>query len=101
MISEWLTKDDYLVALDEKGKQFNSQQLAVFIQTRANDSIKRLVFSIGGAFGLDIQVLQRANFSWSLSLLTFPHQMVRLILAEQVYRACTIIRNEKYHHGSS
>jgi len=53
---------------------------------------------IGGAFGLDDAVLERADYKWSLSKLTFPHQLVRLILAEQVYRACTIMRNEKYHH---
>ena len=97
-ILEWLKKGDYLVALDERGKQFTSPGLATFIQDRANEGIKNLVFLIGGAFGLDQQVLQRANHQWSLSNLTFPHQLVRLILAEQLYRACTILRNEKYHH---
>jgi 23S rRNA (pseudouridine1915-N3)-methyltransferase len=57
-----------------------------------------VIFLIGGAFGLDEKVLQRANYRWSLSKLTFPHQLVRLILTEQLYRACSIIRNEKYHH---
>lgn len=95
---EWLQKDDWLVALDEKGRQFNSEGLAHFIQARANDSVKNLVFLIGGAYGLDEQVLKRANHHWSLSQLTFPHQLVRLLLAEQLYRACTIQRNEKYHH---
>lgn len=98
-ILEWLVKDDYLVALDEKGKQFTSEKLAKFIQARADESRKKLIFVIGGAFGLDDTVLKRANYRWSLSELTFPHQLVRLILAEQIYRACTIIRNEKYHHG--
>lgn len=93
-----LGKDDYLVALDERGKSLSSENLAAFIQTRANDSTRQLIFLIGGAYGLHENVLQRAGFKWSLSLLTFPHQLVRLILAEQVYRACTIIRNEKYHH---
>ena len=97
-ILEWLGKDDYLVALDEQGVQFRSDGLAVFIGDRANASVKNLVFLIGGAYGLDDTILQRANQVWSLSLLTFPHQLVRLILAEQVYRACTILRNEKYHH---
>ena len=97
-ILEWLRKDDYLVALDERGKQLSSIKLADFIQARANESVKRLVFVIGGAFGLDAAVLKQANYSWSLSELTFPHQLVRLILAEQVYRACTIMKNEKYHH---
>ena len=94
-----LKKDDYLIALDEKGKQFSSTQLAQFIQLRTNESKKNLVFVIGGAFGLGDAVLDRADFKWSLSQLTFPHQLVRLMLAEQLYRACTIIRNEKYHHS--
>ena len=98
-ILEWLGNDDYLVALDERGKQFSSEKLAAFIQARANESTKKLIFLIGGAFGLDEAVLKRANYKWSLSELTFPHQLVRLILAEQIYRACTIIKNEKYHHG--
>ena len=98
MIIDWLKKDDYLVALDEYGKEMASEKLADFIQARANESIKTLVFLVGGAFGLDKMILEKANYKWSLSQLTFPHQLVRLILAEQVYRACTIIRNEKYHH---
>lgn len=98
MILDWLTKDDYLIALDEIGKEMNSEKLAQFIQARANESVKTLVFLVGGAFGLDEAVLKRANYQWSLSKLTFPHQLARLILAEQVYRACSIIRNEKYHH---
>lgn len=98
MILNFLSKDDYLVALDEKGKQLSSEGLAEFIQKRANESTKNLVFLIGGAFGLDDAVLKRANYKWSLSQLVFPHQLVRLILAEQVYRACSINRNEKYHH---
>ncbi|MBK9383006.1 MAG: 23S rRNA (pseudouridine(1915)-N(3))-methyltransferase RlmH [Chitinophagaceae bacterium] len=97
-ILEWLNKDDYLVALDERGKQLSSEELAGFIQARANESIKHIVFLIGGAFGIDERVLKRANYKWSLSQLVFPHQLVRLILAEQVYRACTILKNEKYHH---
>jgi len=98
IILQWLKQDDYLIALDENGKQFSSETLANFIQQRATESTKHLVFLIGGAFGLDETVLKRANLKWSLSQLTFPHQLVRLILAEQVYRACTILRNEKYHH---
>ncbi len=98
MVLDWIQKDDYLVALDEYGKQLTSETLADFIQKRSNQSVRKLVFLIGGAFGLDKAVLERANYKWSLSQLTFPHQMVRLILAEQVYRACSIIKNEKYHH---
>lgn len=98
-ILEWLEPTDYLVALDERGKSMSSEGLAKFVQARANESAKRLVFLIGGAYGIDPAVLKRANYTWSLSELVFPHQLVRLILAEQVYRACTILRNEKYHHS--
>ena len=97
-VLQWLKQDDYLIALDEHGKQFSSEGLSEFLQERATASTKNLVFLIGGAFGLDAAVLKRAQLKWSLSQLTFPHQLVRLILAEQVYRACTILQNEKYHH---
>ena len=91
-------KEDYLVLLDERGKMLSSPALAQLLQQRANESTRRMVFLIGGAFGVDEQVSNRANLIWSLSALVFPHMLVRLILAEQVYRACTILRNEKYHH---
>jgi 23S rRNA (pseudouridine1915-N3)-methyltransferase len=94
-----LAKEDFVVLLDEKGKQLTSPQLASFLEQRANESTRQLIFLIGGAFGVDEQVQKRANFTWALSTLVFPHQLVRLILAEQVYRACSIIRNEKYHHS--
>ncbi|MFV0606440.1 MAG: 23S rRNA (pseudouridine(1915)-N(3))-methyltransferase RlmH [Niabella sp.] len=94
-----LQKDDFLVALEERGKQLSSEELADFLQKRANAGTKQIIFLIGGAYGLDAAVLQRADVKWSLSKLVFPHQLVRLILAEQVYRACTILRNEKYHHS--
>ena len=93
-----LQPDDYLVLLDERGKNISSPELAELIQGRANESRRQLFFLIGGAYGVDSCVQQRANFTWSLSKLVFPHQLVRLLLAEQVYRACTILKNEKYHH---
>jgi len=98
IIIEWLKRDDYLIALDERGKEFTSEGLADFIQKRANGSVKNLVFLIGGIYGLDESILKRADHVWSLSQLTFSHQLVRLILSEQIYRACTILKNEKYHH---
>lgn len=98
MILQMLEKDDFLVVLDERGKMLSSEALAQLLQTRANESTRRLIFLIGGAFGVDTAVVQRANLNWSLSQLVFPHQLVRLILAEQLYRACTILKNEKYHH---
>lgn len=93
-----LQKDDFLVLLDERGKNWSSPDLADFIRKRGNESTRQLIFLIGGAFGTDKKVMERANAIWSLSNLVFPHQLVRLMLAEQVYRACTILRNEKYHH---
>ena len=94
-----LAPADILVVLDEKGTLFNSEKVAGLIQLHANNSARDLIFLIGGAYGVDDSILKRANTTWSLSPLVFPHQLVRLILAEQVYRACTIIRNEKYHHN--
>ncbi|HEY8657549.1 MAG TPA: 23S rRNA (pseudouridine(1915)-N(3))-methyltransferase RlmH [Hanamia sp.] len=94
-----LQNDDVLIALDENGKQWNSIELANFIQQKANESTKNIIFLIGGAYGLHESILIKSNNKWSLSKLVFPHQLVRLILTEQIYRACTIIRNEKYHHS--
>jgi 23S rRNA (pseudouridine1915-N3)-methyltransferase len=94
-----INKDDFIIVLDENGKQLSSVELANFIEQKTSASIRSLVFIIGGAFGVSDEMKQRANFTWSLSKLVFPHMLVRLILAEQVYRACTILRNEKYHHS--
>lgn len=99
IVLKLLLQDDVLIVLDEKGKQITSENLAELINQKANQSTKNLIFLIGGAYGVDESILKRANFTWSLSQLVFPHQLVRLILAEQVYRACTILRNEKYHHS--
>lgn len=93
-----IEKEDFLILLDERGKLLSSPQLAQFIQQRANESNKQLVFLIGGAFGVDASIKNRAQFIWSFSPLVFPHMLARLILSEQLYRACSIIRNEKYHH---
>lgn len=94
-----INKEDFLVLLDETGKQFTSVELANFIAQKTNTGLHSIIFLIGGAFGVSDEIKQRANFKWSLSKLVFPHMLVRLILAEQVYRACTILRNEKYHHS--
>jgi 23S rRNA (pseudouridine1915-N3)-methyltransferase len=93
-----LLPTDYIILLDETGKQLSSTQLATHIQQQAISSYKRLVFIIGGAFGVHESIQQKAHFTWSLSKLVFPHMLVRLILAEQLYRAYTILNNEKYHH---
>ena len=99
LLSAQLQKEDYLILLDERGRSLTSPELAQFIQQRANESSKKLIFLIGGAFGVDESIAKRADFTWSLSKLVFPHMLVRLILAEQIYRACSILRNEKYHHS--
>jgi 23S rRNA (pseudouridine1915-N3)-methyltransferase len=98
LIQQLLQEDDFLVLLDERGKNISSIELSELLQKKANESTRRLVFLVGGAFGVDESITKKAGFCWSLSKLVFPHMLVRLILAEQVYRACTILRNEKYHH---
>lgn len=88
----------YLVILDEKGKEFTSEELANHLQKRMNAGIKTLVFLIGGPYGFSDALYERANEKMSLSKLTLSHQMVRVFAAEQLYRAMTILRNEPYHH---
>ena len=89
---------DRVILLDERGAQFDSPTLAIKIQSLMNQSTKNLVIVIGGAFGVNENLMQRADFIWSFSKLVFPHQLVRLILVEQLYRAHTILAGEKYHH---
>lgn len=93
-----LEPGDYLVALDEKGKELNTIELSQFIEKRMIAGDKKIVFAIGGAYGLGEEVLKRADFKWSLSKLTFPHQLVRLILSETIYRSISVLKNEPYHH---
>ena len=94
-----IRKDDFVILLDERGKSYTSETFSKFLEQRTVESTKNLIFIIGGAFGVSDVITKRANAQWSLSQLVFPHQLVRLILAEQVYRACSIIKNEKYHHA--
>ncbi len=93
-----LKKDDYVVLLDEKGKDIKSEALAELIENRMVDSVRKMVFIIGGAYGVSKSIEERANYTWKLSSLVFPHMLVRVILLEQLYRALTIIKGEKYHH---
>jgi len=94
-----LTKeDDFVALLDERGKAFNSNEFAQFVQQRMNSGIKTLTFMIGGAYGFSEDVYKAADAKIALSSLTFPHQLVRIIFAEQLYRAMTILRNEPYHN---
>jgi 23S rRNA (pseudouridine1915-N3)-methyltransferase len=98
LIVQQLVAGDELILLDENGKEFSSSGFAQFLEKKMVSGIKRVVFVIGGPYGFSAQVYQRANGKVSLSKMTFSHQMVRLIFAEQLYRAFTIIKGEPYHH---
>jgi 23S rRNA (pseudouridine1915-N3)-methyltransferase len=89
---------DQLILLDEGGKLFSSREFSEYMEKQMLGGARRLIFVIGGAWGFSQDVYQRANGKLSLSRMTFSHQMVRLIFAEQLYRAMTILKNEPYHH---
>lgn len=93
-----LTPSDHVVLLDEKGTEMTSVRFSAFLGQKFQSGAKTLVFIVGGPFGFDESVKQRADFLLSLSKMTFSHQMVRLFFAEQLYRALTIMKNESYHH---
>lgn len=97
-ILEGITSSDIIVLLDENGKEFSSREFAGFISKQMNASVKNLVFIVGGPYGFSEEVYHRANYKISLSRMTFSHQLIRLIFAEQLYRAFAIINNEPYHH---
>ena len=88
--------DDYLVTLDEHGKSLTTVQLAQWLSQRQLDG-RNLCFVIGGPDGLGPEILEKASLRWSLSALTFPHAMVRVILAEALYRAHSVLHNHPYH----
>lgn len=92
-----LSDNAYVISMDVLGKHLSSEKFASKIQNINTQGINQLVFIIGGAFGLDEKVKKRADFVLSLSDMTFPHQLARLFLLEQVYRAFRIINNEPYH----
>jgi len=98
LMKQQLMKEDIVILLDKSGEQFQSKEFAKFLNQRFVSGSKNLVFIVGGAYGLDESIHKRADFILSLSKMTFPHQLVRLIFAEQLYRALTILRNEAYHH---
>ncbi len=93
-----LKSDVFLILLDEKGKQFSSVEFADFIQQKDNQAIKKIIFLIGGAYGFDDKIYERANAQLSLSKMTYSHQLIRLIFMEQLYRAYTIIHGFPYHN---
>jgi 23S rRNA (pseudouridine1915-N3)-methyltransferase len=86
------------VVLDERGTELNSLQFADFLNKRMIASVPNLIFLVGGPYGFDQSIYQRANYKISLSKMTFSHQMIRLFFVEQVYRAFTILKGEPYHH---
>lgn len=93
-----LNTTDILILLDENGKQMDSVSFSNYLQKHMNSGIKQLVFVIGGPYGFSPEVYEKAQGKLSLSKMTFSHQMVRLFVVEQLYRAFTILRNEPYHH---
>ncbi|MRH99910.1 23S rRNA (pseudouridine(1915)-N(3))-methyltransferase RlmH [Kriegella sp. EG-1] len=98
LILKKLSPSDVLVLLDENGKQFSSLVFSDYLQKKMNSGIKQLVFAIGGPYGFSEEVYTKAQGKISLSKMTFSHQMIRLFMVEQLYRAFTILKNEPYHH---
>ena len=97
-ILRMLQTSDYVVLMDERGREYTSEEWAAWLQKRMASGCKRLVFVIGGPYGFSQEVYDRADSLIALSKMTFSHQIVRAIFAEQLYRAFTIINNEPYHH---
>ena len=93
-----LQEGDYVVLLDEKGKEYSSVAFSDYLARKMQIVPKRLVFVVGGPYGFSAEMYDRANEKLSVSKMTFSHQMIRLIFVEQLYRAMTILRGEPYHH---
>lgn len=98
MLLAALETSDHVVLLDEHGSERTSVEYSEWLQRRMSSGCKRLVFVVGGPYGFSKEVYDRANEKISLSKMTFPHELVRLIFVEQLYRAFTILRHEPYHH---
>lgn len=97
-IERTLKDDDYVILLDERGTQLDNQELAEKLEALQNSAIKRVAIIIGGAYGVNHQLITRANLSLGISSLVFPHQIVRLLVVEQLYRSYSILSGGKYHH---
>ncbi|MDE6296597.1 MAG: 23S rRNA (pseudouridine(1915)-N(3))-methyltransferase RlmH, partial [Muribaculaceae bacterium] len=93
-----LQPSDFVVLLDERGKEYSSMEFAGYIEKQMLSGRKRLVFVVGGPYGFSQSVYDRSDGKVSLSRMTFNHEMVRLFFTEQLYRAMTILRGEPYHH---
>ncbi|MCY4562719.1 MAG: 23S rRNA (pseudouridine(1915)-N(3))-methyltransferase RlmH [Flavobacteriaceae bacterium] len=89
----------YIITLTEKGKRLNSLEFSKFLYSQSMMSYRRILFFIGGPYGLSSQFEQKSHYDLSLSAMTFTHQMCRVLLLEQIYRAHTIFNNHPYHHG--
>ncbi|MGN0002626.1 MAG: 23S rRNA (pseudouridine(1915)-N(3))-methyltransferase RlmH [Sphingobacterium composti] len=98
LFNKYIQPTDYIILLDERGKNYSSIEFSSFIEKKMISSVQHMVFLIGGPYGFAENIKQRANSSVSLSRMTFSHQMVRLFFIEQVYRAFTIMKGEPYHH---
>ncbi len=98
LILKKIAPTDYVVLLDEKGTELSSKQFAAYLDKRSINTAASLVFVVGGPYGFDQSVYDRANDRLSLSQMTFSHQMIRLFFTEQLYRAFTILKGEPYHH---
>ncbi|PHQ55997.1 MAG: 23S rRNA (pseudouridine(1915)-N(3))-methyltransferase RlmH [Lutibacter sp.] len=98
LILKKITSIDALILLDEKGKEFSSIDFSKYLQKKMNSGIKQLVVVIGGPYGFSEAVYKKSVDKISLSKMTFSHQMIRLFVVEQIYRAFTILKNEPYHH---
>jgi len=97
-IIDKLSPSDHLILLDENGKQYSSSGFATFIQGCQMANYKQIIFLIGGGYGFDQSIYDRAKSKISMSKMTFPHELIRVIFLEQLYRAFTILKGEKYHH---
>lgn len=95
---EFVKPGDALFLLDERGNAYSSPEFAAFLQKQMNSGRKRLLLAVGGSYGFSQQVYDRADGKIRLSRMTFSHEMARLFLLEQLYRACTILKGEPYHH---
>lgn len=98
LLLKQMDNQDEIILLDDKGKEYTSLAFSTFLEKKAVSSVRNLVFVVGGPYGFSERVYQRANGKFSLSKMTFSHQMIRVIFIEQVYRAMTILRGEPYHH---
>lgn len=96
-ILEKISEDEFVITLEIKGKMIDSVELAELISTKQTYGISKITFVIGGSNGLSEEVIKRSNYHLSFSKFTFPHQLMRLVLVEQIYRALTIINNKEYH----